>query len=243
MTSLAAAFENPRRAAIRWSVCFAVVIAAHGAAVLALLRNAPSDSDFDAGAPVVTIELPEAPAAFATPPTELAPGPTEPETEQAPPPKEETKPPEEVAEVALPEPEPPKPEPPAEEKPPTAMPSVAMVPTMPAPPVAGAAVQPSDAAVRRRWESGLVAHIERYKRYPAAVARGQRGSALVEFRIDRDGRLQGSRIVESSGSPEIDRDSLAALDRAQPMPKPPGQVEDSALSFKIRFNMWRADSR
>jgi protein TonB len=238
MTSLATAFENPRRDAIRWSVCFAVVIAAHGAAALALLRNAPSDSDFDAGAPVVMIELPEAPAAFATPPTELAPGPTEPETEQAPPPKEETKPPEEVAEVALPEPEPPRPEPLAEQKPPTAMPSVSMVPTMPAPPVAGAAVEPSAAV--HRWESALVAHIERFKRYPAeARARGQHGLARVAFTIDRDGWVRESRILETSGSLELDRESLAMLARAQPMPKPPSQVQTGELSFvvPIRFNI------
>src|SRR5216684_8760807 len=102
MTSLAIPFESSHRGVLRWGICFAVVVAAHGAAAVALLHHALSDSGFDAGAPVVMIELPEAPAAFATPPTEVVPGPTEPETEQTPPPKEETKPPEEVAEVALP---------------------------------------------------------------------------------------------------------------------------------------------
>ena len=238
MTALAMPLGNSRHDAMRWSVCFAVAIAAHGAAALALLHHALSDSGFDAGAPVVMIELPEAPAAFATPPTELAPGPTEPETEQTPPPKEETKPPEEVAEVALPVPEPPKPEPPAEEKPPTAVPSVAMVPTVPAPPAAGAAVEPS--AAIRRWESGLVAHIERFKRYPAeARARGDHGLARVAFTIDRDGWVRESRILETSGSPELDRECLAMLARAQPMPKPPRQVQTSELSFvvPVRFNI------
>jgi protein TonB len=237
MTSLAVPFENSPRGAVRWGIRFAVVVAVHGAVALALLRHVLSDSGFDAGAPVVMIELPEAPAAFATPPTELAPGPTEPETEQTQPPKEETKPPEEVTEVALPEPEPPKPEPPAEEKPPTAAPSVAMVPTIPAPPTAGAAIEPSAAV--RRWESGLVAHIERFKRYPAeARARGEHGSARVAFTIDRDG-VHESRILETSGSPELDRECLAMLARAQPVPKPPRQVQTSELSFvvPVRFNI------
>ena len=238
MTSLAIPFESLHRGALRWGICFAVVVAAHGAAAVALLHHALSDSGFDAGAPVVMIELPEAPAAFATPPTELAPGPTEPESEQTPPPKEETKPPEEVAEVALPAPEPPKPEPPAEEKPPTAVPSVAMVPTIPAPPVAGAAVEPS--AAIRRWENGLVAHIERFKRYPAeARARGEHGLARVAFTVDRDGWVRESRILETSGSPELDRECLAMLARAQPVPKPPRQVQTSELSFvvPVRFNI------
>ncbi|HWN50093.1 MAG TPA: energy transducer TonB [Xanthobacteraceae bacterium] len=238
MTSLAMPLRNSRHDVARWGVCFAVVVAAHGAAALALLLNPSSDSDFDAGAPVVMIELPEAPAAFATPPSDLAPGPNEPESEQTPPPKEETKPPEEVAEVALPVPEPPKPEPPAEEKPPTAMPSIAMPPTL-APPVAGAAVQPS-AAIVRRWESELVAHIERFKRYPIeARARGQQGLARVAFTIDRDGRVRASHILQTSGSPELDQESLAMLNRAQPMPKPPSQVQTSELSFvvPVRFNI------
>jgi protein TonB len=230
-------FGDPRHDAVRWGICFAVVLAAHGAAAFALLLNPISESEFEAGAPVVTIELPEMPAAFAPPPSDLAPGPTEPESEQRPLPKEETKPPEEVAEVALPEPEPPKPEPPAEEKPPTAMPSVTMA--TPAPPVAGAAVQPSTAVVRR-WESELVAHIERFKRYPAeARSRGQQGLARVAFEIDRDGWVRARRIVQSSGSPELDQESLAMLIRAQPLPKPPNQVQSGALSFvvPIRFNI------
>ena len=242
MTSPAPPLGNPRHDAMRWIVCLAVAIAGHGAAALALLLNTSSASDFDAGAPVVMIELPEAPA---PPPSDLAPGPAEPESEEAPPPKEETKPPEEVAEVALPEPEPPKPEPPkpeppAEDKPPTAMPSAVMAMTNPAPPTAGAEVQPSNDLLRHRWQSELVAHIERFKRYPAkARARGQQGLARVAFTIDIDGRVRASRIVQSSGSPELDQESLAMLTRAQPMPKPPHQVETSELSFvvPIRFNI------
>jgi periplasmic protein TonB len=238
MTSLSIPFESARRDALHWGVCFAVAVALHGAAAVALLHHAHLDSGFDAGAPVVMIELPEAPAAFAALPTELAPGPPEPETEQTPLPKEETKPPEEVAEVVPPVPEPPKPGPPAEEKPPTAVPSVAMVPTIPAPPVAGAAVEP--AAAIRRWESALVGHIERFKRYPAeARARGDRGLARVAFTIDRDGWVRESRILETSGSPELDRECLAMLARAQPLPKPPRQVQTSELSFvvPVRFNI------
>jgi len=237
MTALAVLVESSRGDALRWAFCFAGAVALHGAAALALLSHAVSGSDF-AGAPVVMIELTEAPAASTAPPTEIAPGPNEPETEQTPLPKEEAKLPEEVAEVALPEPEPPKPEPPAEEKPPTAVPSVAMAPAVSAPPVAGAAVVPS--AAIRRWESGLVAHIERFKRYPAqARGRGEHGVARVAFTIDRDGWVRESRILETSGSAELDRECLAMLARAQPMPKPPSQAQASELAFvvPVRFNI------
>jgi protein TonB len=220
--SMLVPFGIPRRDATRWSICFAVVIVAHGAAALSLLLNVSPDSDFGVDAPIVTIELPESLLTAATPPTDLAPGPKEEESEATPPPKEETKPPEPEAQVALPEP--PKPEPPQEQKQATAPP--AAVPS---------------AAASRRWESELVAHIERFKRYPAeARARGDQGLARVAFTIDRDGWVRDSRIVQSSGSSELDHEALAMLARAQPMPRPPSdRVSGRELSFAIpiRFNI------
>ena len=40
-----------------------------------------------------------------------------------------------------------------------------------------------------------------------------------------------SRIVRSSGSAVLDQETLALLARAQPMPKPPGAMDDRQLSF------------
>jgi protein TonB len=211
MTALAAAHRIDRADTARWTLCFAAVVAAH---VLAAISLGPSfeASDFDAGAPVVLLELPEAPASLSTPPSDLMPGPPEAESEPTPPKEEETKPPEQEAEVALPVPEPPKPNPPQEERPPTALPSVTM-PSVPAPPTPGAAVASRDMV--KRWESELVAHIERFKRYPAdARAHGEQGIAQVAFIIDRDGLVLSSRIVHSSGSPALDAETLAMLSRA-----------------------------
>jgi protein TonB len=222
---------------VRWIACFVVVVAAHGMAALSLLESREA-SDFDAGAPVVMLELPEAPAAPSTPPSDLAPGPPEEQTEATPPPKEETKPIEEEAEVALPIPEPPKPEPPVEQREATATPSVEMPPSAAAPPTPGAAVRTP--AVYIRWQSALAAHLERFKRYPtAARSRGDQGIAKVAFTIDHEGHLLSSRIVQSSGSPLLDEETLAMLARAQPMPKPPGDAPDGALSFvvPVRFNI------
>jgi periplasmic protein TonB len=221
MSALAVQFGLPRDDAMRWGSCFALVIAAHCAVAAALLLNLSSDDDFGVDAPVVTIELPESVVMSAMPPTDLAPGPREEESEATPPPKEQTKPLEPEAEVAIPEP--PKPEPPQEAKqataPPAAAPSVAVV---------------------HRWESELVAHIERFKRYPAeARARGDQGVARVSFTIDRDGWVRATRIVQSSGSPELDNEALAMLARAQPVPRPPDRMPANHLSFAvpIRFNI------
>jgi protein TonB len=230
-------FRLDRADTVRWTACFVVVAAAHGMAALSLLES-PAASDFDAGAPVVMLELPEAPAAPSTLPSDLAPGPPEMESEPTPPPKEETKPIEQEAEVALPIPEPPKPQPPVEQREATAAPSVEMPPSAAAPPTPGAAVQTPAAFIR--WQSALAAHLERFKHYPSAArAHGEQGIAKVAFTIDHEGHLLHSQIVQSSGSSLLDQETLDMLARAQPMPKPPGNAPDSALTFvvPVRFNI------
>jgi periplasmic protein TonB len=91
-----------------------------------------------------------------------------------------------------------------------------------------------------QWQNALATHLGRFKRYPAAArSHGERGTATVTFTIRRDGRLVSSRIVQSSGSPLLDEETLTMLMRAQPMPKPPGTAPDSALSIvvPVRFDI------
>jgi len=239
MTVLVEYTASRRKDTTRWITCGAIVLIAHSIGALALLSAFETSSDFDAGAPVVMLELPEIAAAPAIPPNDLAPGPPQPETEPTPPTEEETKPRETESEVALPTPEPPKLQPPEDEKLPTSTPSAEIPPSQAAPPKAGAAVQKLriDAS---RWQTALAAHIERFKRYPAkARSNGEQGIATVAFSIDRQGRLLTSRIVQSSGSPMLDQETLAMLARAQPMPAPPSNISDNKLFFvvPVRFNI------
>jgi periplasmic protein TonB len=226
--------EADRADTRRWALCFAAVLIVHGVgfAAYALWRSSDA-SQFDSGAPVVLLDLPQITAAPETPPNDMTPGPPEPESDPTPPPKEETKPPEPESEIALPMPEPPKPEPPTESRPPTAMPSVEIPPAPNAPLNAGAAVT-TPRQDFLRWQSALAAHIERFKRYPAeARARDERGIVTVAFTIDRDGHVLTSNIVKSSGSPLLDQEVLTMLTRAQPMPRPPADVPTAALSFVV----------
>jgi periplasmic protein TonB len=237
MTALALGPGMDRAETGRWALCFAAVVAAHSLAVLWFLPSHQEASEFDAGAAVVMLELPEVQATSATPPNDLAPGPPETESMPEPPKEEQTKPPEQEAEVALPIPEPPTPAPPTVTSPPTAQPSVTM-PAIAAVPTPGAEVVP--ATIVRRWESSLVAHIERFKRYPAeARAHDERGVARIAFSIDHEGRIVASHIVQSSGYADLDAESLEMLNRAQPMPRPPAKLPDSQLSFvvPVRFNI------
>jgi protein TonB len=231
---------RPGHGAFRWGLSFAAVAAAHGAAVLALLSSPPSwESGFVAGAAVVMIDLPAAPAAMPTPPSDLAPGPEEALSEATPPPKEETKPPELMADVALPEPEPPKPEPPAEEKPATAPLSVALAAPNEAPPTAGVEKpqppQPPSVMVKR-WQSGFHALISRMTHYPSkARARGEQGRVEVTIRVDRAGRLIDRSISKSSGWPDLDQELFSVVARA-PLQKPPPDAKDDDLWMTIGMN-------
>jgi periplasmic protein TonB len=229
--SVIAAYDEDRRAeAARWTICFAAVVTSHALAAFVLLHRFEAASDFDAGAPAVLIDLPQA-AAPPMPPNDLEPLP-DPQTDPTPPVPDELikPPPDAMAEISLPEPEPPKPKTP-EETPPPSTPSVEM------PAVQASAAPGAEVQTRRdvlRWESELVAHIERFKRYPAAARdKGQQGVAQVAFTIDHQGHLLSSHIVQSSGSPLLDQETLAMLARAQPMPTPPGKVPDSQLYFVV----------
>jgi len=48
-----------------------------------------------------------------------------------------------------------------------------------------------------------------------------------------------SHVVQSSGSPALDAETLAMLIRAQPMPPPPARLASGGLSFvvPVRFNI------
>jgi protein TonB len=239
---------------VRWGLCAAVVIAAHGLAALALSARS-YDEDADAGAPVVTVELAPIAVAPPAPVRDLAPGPVvetenqEQVAEETPPeerkqPKEEKlveEPPAPDPEVAMPKPEPMPEEGPIDDKPAPVAAPAAPVPTAPqvaptpAPRVAALALgqvpRPTSAAVAS-WQRLLVAQLERHKRYPPQ-AQGKVGEARLAFSIDRSGHVVASRIVHSSGSDALDQEALALVKRAAPLPPPPAGISDDQLLFVV----------
>lgn len=90
------------------------------------------------------------------------------------------------------------------------------------------------------WKSRLLSHLERYKRYPD-TARAQRaeGTALLSFRMDRDGCVLGFYLVRSSGCPELDDEVLAMIERASPLPPAPPEIRDQIVQLvvPVRFRM------
>lgn len=226
------------REALRWGACFVVVAGVHVGAAVALLQAPGADDGFTAGAAVMMVDLPDAPAATPVPDRNMAPGPdVQQEAAEAPDRREETKPPEETAEVELPDPEPPRPTPPAEEIH-TAPPPVTAVAV--APPTAGVDLPQPPSKMVKRWQSGLSAQIARNKRYPQkARVRHEEGRVIVAFTIDRDGKLVDNRVLRSSGSDDLDQEALSSVVRAQPLPKPPADAKDIDLTFTVPFDFAR----
>lgn len=185
-------------------------------------------------------EVPEQPVeevAKEEPLPEPEPPPPVPEPEvPLPPPPQEKKPETKV------EPEPQKVEPP--KKRPSQKPSVATAPRpMPAPqakaaaPVASASETPSNAVPN--WRSLIAAILERNKRYPPeARSRGDRGTATVQFAINRSGGLIGVNLSRSSGSQILDQEAVELVRRAQPFPPPPPEMRGSTITLivPVRFS-------
>ena len=235
---------------VRWLGCFALALFFHVGGVLALLAHWNETPDLVANAPIVMVELSPVAVAPQTEPTELPPGLQQNEAEPEPEPE---KPIEKVEIPAGPQAEPqltvtPPPklvEKPKEKKPKQTHASLASAPST-AEQQAERAAAPAPGASSRNpyavptWKSLLVSQLERSKRYPSeARARGEQGVAQLAFSVDRHGGVHDARIVRSSGSELLDRETLAMVERAQPLPPPPPELPGTqiAIVVPIRYNI------
>lgn len=128
-------------------------------------------------------------------------------------------------------------------------PAAAPTPAEPAATAAtAAAAQPSPSkpgapaisqAELSRWQGSLLAHLERHKRYPRdAQMRRQEGAATIRFVMDSSGRVLSAVLERGSGVESLDREGLALLERAQPLPRPPnGSGERIDLAVPVRFQL------
>lgn len=87
------------------------------------------------------------------------------------------------------------------------------------------------------WQSRLLAHLERRKRYPSASkSRGEQGTAYVRFRIDEAGNVVSVSLARSSGFPALDEEVVAMVHRASPVPAPPPGVNKN-ITVPVRFSV------
>ena len=241
---------------LRWGICFTLALGFHAAGAAALMARWNESSDLVANAPVIMIDLAPVAVAPTTTPNEVPPDiveskliePTpEPEPEPEPPKQQVELPPEPAPQpelVAMPPPKPPEKK--IEKKKPRqrqasiarAVSSADNQADRTAAPMPGASSRNSNALPN--WTSRLVARLERYKRYPSeAQSRGDTGVVRLAFSVDRGGGVHNARIVGSSGSSLLDRETLSLIERASPLPAPPTELSGAkiAVVVPIRYNI------
>lgn len=155
-----------------------------------------------------------------------------------------------VAAREPPPPEPPRPIPKPKPKPkpivrPREPPREAVQEPMPALPPTALAALPAPTAPSPEAAAGyralLSAWLEAHKRYPdAARQRGEQGSAIVRFRLDRSGRVLDFGVTQSTGHADLDAGIADMLRGAQMPPFPPGlTLSQLDVSVTLRFSLTR----
>jgi protein TonB len=95
---------------------------------------------------------------------------------------------------------------------------------------------PEQVAAIEAWKVQIVRQLESRKQYPAgARLRREEGAVLIVFRLDRQGRLVSSRIVQGSGSATLDNAGLALVRQAQPFQPPPPVAVGKQIILPIRY--------
>lgn len=85
--------------------------------------------------------------------------------------------------------------------------------------------------VRAGWQNELMAHLNRFKRYPDGRNENAQIKVAVEF--DRTGRVLKAAVAQSSGDSAFDMAAVSMVRRASPVPAPPPMVADAGLSFTL----------
>jgi protein TonB len=90
------------------------------------------------------------------------------------------------------------------------------------------------------YRNSLAAHLRPYQHYPLlARSRHEEGLVVVHVTVQRDGHIAAMSIEHGSGFESLDREALATLKRADPLPPVPAGMPGATmeLSFPLRFQM------
>ena len=216
----------------RYGGSLAIVLGVHVVAVL-LTMNWSVPQAIELPPAAMMVELAPLPEPAPPPPPKAAPQPPAP-VEEPPLPKlvEAPKPKIAIAKPPKPKPKPQppkpekKPEPPKDEPP--AKEQVADTPPSNTPPQKSAAPAPSIASNSQAlptWQSDLLRHLAKYKRYPEdARRRGLQGINRLRFVVDAEGKVVSYSMAGGSGSAALDRATLEMIRRAGTVPKPPAEL-------------------
>jgi len=235
----------------RYGGSLAIVLGVHVVAVLLTLNwSVPQAIELPPAA--MMVELAPLPEPAPPPPPKAAPKPPAP-VEEPPLPKvaEAPKPKIAIAKPPKPKPKPQppkpekKPEPPKDEPP--AKEQVADTPPSNTPPQKSAAPAPSIASNSQAlptWQSDLLRHLAKYKRYPEdARRRGLQGINRLRFVVDAEGKVVSYSMAGGSGSAALDRATLEMIRRAGTVPKPPAELLNNGTIEVVAPFVYSLDRR
>jgi periplasmic protein TonB len=90
---------------------------------------------------------------------------------------------------------------------------------------------------RATYPGQLLAQLNRFKHYPPEAKSAHiEGVVMLHFVIDRSGKLLSAEIAKSSGRAALDREALALVARAQPLPAMPAAMEGDTLDTIVPIN-------
>jgi periplasmic protein TonB len=226
--------DDDPRDIIRWAVAAAVVLGIHaGAVAFYAAWHQPEEIGDDAA--IVTVEFAPIDSTPDAVERDVAPAPeTMIESRPVPEEKKEERPPEQVTMEPLPD------ETPAMVPEPVIKPPEKVEEARPPAPVTAQKAKGGAPHIEPSWQSSLVRHLQRYKRYPSeAQARSEQGMVLLSFSIDRTGHVLAHRIARSSGFADLDAEVMAMIMRAEPLPAFPASMTEVRLDLTvpIRFSL------
>ena len=112
------------------------------------------------------------------------------------------------------------------------------VPAEPSLPVVTVALPSGD--VLGPYRNALATHLQTYRRYPLlARTRHEQDTVRVRVLVRRNGQIDSVAIDQGSGPDRLDREALATLRRAEPLPPIPASVagETMGLVFPLSFRL------
>lgn len=241
-----------RQKLTRYSGSLAIVLGVHAVAIIVALKwSVPQVLELPPAAMMVEMApmpepAPPPPPKVVTPPQPPAPveEPPLPKLAEAPKPK-----------IAIPKPVKPKakPQPPKPEKkpePPQEKPAeeeVVDTPPSTAPAQKSAAPAPSVASnsnAMPTWQSDLLRHLSKFKKYPEdARRRGMQGINRLRFVVDAEGKVLSYSLAGGSGSASLDRATLEMIRKAQPLPPPPKELLNNGSLEVVAPFVYSLDKR
>ena len=115
------------------------------------------------------------------------------------------------------------------------------------PPQKSAAPAPSIASNSKAlptWQSDLLRHLAKYKRYPEdARRRGLQGINRLRFVVDAEGKVVSYAMAGGSGSAALDRATLEMIRRAGTVPKPPPELLNNGTIEVVAPFVYSLDRR